>query len=672
MKRTKIKKCVMLYAISATMILSFFFPRVTLANISLPWSTTFDCADWLTYSDPLNCDGIGKGGSWATSSGHYDQIISAANNSAGGGGKGYRHWVGDGINNNGGGITVSFSPQTELWMRWYHKWALDFQWNTLIYDKLLYFDMGQSGSTIIEPYGFDKFTFRLYTGTQDYQSASGTGWDTIMSAGALDGNGHRKSDGQWHCFEIHIKQETSGNSNAELDFWIDGVSVMHETGFQFGDSTGWETITLNSNQRTVNNGVDMPVDMDDIAISNTGYIGPLGGGGAGNDTTSPTVNMTNPVDGQTLSGSFSITADAHDNVAIADIQFQIDGQNIGSKVSQSPYQYSLDTLNLSDGSHSLRAIASDTSSNQATSSSINFTVDNSGSENGTSLPLFTDSFDDTNFTARGWYDNTNLSLSTTEHINGSLASAEFHFFQGATTPTSGGAIRKKFTDTDEVYVKYSVKYSSNWTGSNKNYHPHEFMLLTNLDSDWSNLAYTHLTAYIEQNEGIPLLGIQDGQNIDEAQIGSDLTSITENRSVAGCNGDSDGYGDGSCYSSGSIHWNGKEWRAGSVYFQDTPGAYYKNDWHTIEAYIKLNTISGGKAVADGQLKYWLDGNLLIDHNNVVMRTGQHPDMKFNQFVIAPWIGDGSPVDQTFWVDNLSVATSRPTVLLPPTSLEIIP
>jgi len=34
-------------------------------------------------------------------------------------------------------------------------------------------------------------------------------------------------------------------------------------------------------------------------------------------------------------------------------------------------------------------------------------------------------------------------------------------------------------------------------------------------------------------------------------------------------------------------------------------------------------------------------------------------MKFNQFIIAPWIGDGSPVDQTFWLDGLVVGNVRP-------------
>ena len=389
---------------------------------------------------------------------------------------------------------------------------------------------------------------------------------------------------------------------------------------------------------------------------------------AGNDkvdTESPIVSIATPTSGQILSGTVTISSNATDNVGVAGVQFKLDGNNIGTEVINSPFSYSLDTTILSDGSYNLSAIARDAAGNQTTSGVISINIDNTATGGTSPAILFTETFDNADFAVSGWYDNTNLQLSTSEHIVGSSSSAEFHFAQGSTTPASGGAIRKKFTDTDEVYVKYHVKYSSNWTGSNQNYHPHEFMLLTNVDTDWSNLAYTHLTAYIEQNEGIPLLAIQDGQNIDETKIGIDLTNITEYRAVAGCNGDSDGFGNGECYSIGTVHRNGKEWRAQNVFFQDTTGAYYKNDWHTVEAYFKLNTISGGKAVADGQLKYWFDGNLIINHNNVILRTGQHPDMKFNQFVIAPYIGDGSPVDQTFWVDNLSVSSKRP---LPPPKL----
>ena len=137
-----------------------------------------------------------------------------------------------------------------------------------------------------------------------------------------------------------------------------------------------------------------------------------------------------------------------------------------------------------------------------------------------------------------------------------------------------------------------------------------------------------------------------------------MTDRTENRALAGCNGDSDGYGNGNCYSVGSVHRNGKQWKADKIYFQDIQGNYYKNDWHYIESYIKLNSISNGIGLADGIMRYWYDGELLINHNDIMMRTGINQDMKFNQFMIAPWIGDGSPIAQTMWMDNLTVANYR--------------
>ena len=51
--------------------------------------------------------------------------------------------------------------------------------------------------------------------------------------------------------------------------------------------------------------------------------------------------------------------------------------------------------------------------------------------------------------------------------------------------------------------------------------------------------------------------------------------------------------------------------------------------------------------------------MVISSDRVLLRTGQHPEMRFNQFLMTPYIGDGSPVDQTLWVDDLTVATGRP-------------
>jgi hypothetical protein len=187
------------------------------------------------------------------------------------------------------------------------------------------------------------------------------------------------------------------------------------------------------------------------------------------------------------------------------------------------------------------------------------------------------------------------------------------------------------------------------------------MFMTNEEDQYAGPSFTHLTTYVEdsyQNGGIPVLQIQDGVNIDQTRIGVDLTNVTENRAAAGCNGNTDGYSTG-CYILGSAYDNEKKFMAAQPAFLPNPGPGYKGDWHFVEAYFQLNSIQNGKGVADGIARYWMDGTLVIDRSNVLFRTGVHASMRFNQFLVAPYIGDGSPVDQTMWVDDLTVATAKP-------------
>ena len=39
---------------------------------------------------------------------------------------------------------------------------------------------------------------------------------------------------------------------------------------------------------------------------------------------------------------------------------------------------------------------------------------------------------------------------------------------------------------------------------------------------------------------------------------------------------------------------GRDGRAGMVYFSDSSGSYYKNDWHFIEVYITLTPSREGR------------------------------------------------------------------------------
>ena len=276
--------------------------------------------------------------------------------------------------------------------------------------------------------------------------------------------------------------------------------------------------------------------------------------------------------------------------------------------------------------------------------------------------LFQEDFEDTQFASRGWYDNTSMAITTAQSHSGTH-SLEVHFTQGATTPTWGGAARHLFTPSGTVYLSYWVKYSANWVGSGQTYHPHEFYFVTNEDGQYIGPAATHLTTYVEDNYqnagGYPRLAMTDVLNIDQTKINQNLVGVTEQRAAAGCNGNGDAYPTG-CYPvGGGQYYNEKVWTAPQPAFLPNPGPGYKNDWHHVEAYFQLNTIVNGVGVANGVAQYWVDGQLVINSQNVLFRTGAHTTMQFNQFLIGPYIGDGSPVDQTMWIDDLVVGTSHP-------------
>jgi hypothetical protein len=94
------------------------------------------------------------------------------------------------------------------------------------------------------------------------------------------------------------------------------------------------------------------------------------------DTTPPTVALTNPTAGQTLTGTVPVAANASDNVAVASVQFLLDGSPLGAAVTTPPYATSWNTTAAANGSHSLAAKAIDTSGNTATTTAISVTVSN--------------------------------------------------------------------------------------------------------------------------------------------------------------------------------------------------------------------------------------------------------------------------------------------------------
>ncbi len=94
------------------------------------------------------------------------------------------------------------------------------------------------------------------------------------------------------------------------------------------------------------------------------------------DNVPPSVSIVSPTAGQTVSGTITLSANASDNVGVAWVQFKVDGTAVGSQITASPYNYSLVTTSLANGTHMLTAVASDFSGNMATSAAVSITVNN--------------------------------------------------------------------------------------------------------------------------------------------------------------------------------------------------------------------------------------------------------------------------------------------------------
>jgi phosphodiesterase/alkaline phosphatase D-like protein len=94
------------------------------------------------------------------------------------------------------------------------------------------------------------------------------------------------------------------------------------------------------------------------------------------DTTAPTVTIASPTSG-TVSGTTTITANAADTLSnIANVQFKIDGVNVGTADTTSPYTYSWNTTTATNGTHTITAVATDNAGNTTTSGTVTVTVNN--------------------------------------------------------------------------------------------------------------------------------------------------------------------------------------------------------------------------------------------------------------------------------------------------------
>lgn len=92
----------------------------------------------------------------------------------------------------------------------------------------------------------------------------------------------------------------------------------------------------------------------------------------------PSVSITAPNNGAVVSGTITVSANATDSAGMSNVQFQIDGANLGNAINGPgpSYSTSWNTATAANGNHTVTAIATDINNNTA-SASVGVVVNNS-------------------------------------------------------------------------------------------------------------------------------------------------------------------------------------------------------------------------------------------------------------------------------------------------------
>ena len=135
--------------------------------------------------------------------------------------------------------------------------------------------------------------------------------------------------------------------------------------------------------------------------------------------------------------------------------------------------------------------------------SVNTGLAACGRAHGKEVLLFEETFENTKWEARGWYDGPQMKITAEEHIPGSKHSCVWHWKKKGDIGPDGKGARVRLKPLTNVTLSFHMKHSANWKWTGVNWHPHELHFVTNADPAFVGPAYTHLTFYTEVVNGKP-------------------------------------------------------------------------------------------------------------------------------------------------------------------------
>jgi hypothetical protein len=214
---------------------------------------------------------------------------------------------------------------------------------------------------------------------------------------------------------------------AEVDYYVDGAVVAKDTaGPDWSQpwnsasvANGGHSIFAKARDAAGNWGTSSTIS---VTVKNATV----------SDATAPTVAVTAPAAGGTVSGTTNLSASASDNVGVTQVKWYVDGVEVAWDGDGSPWTKPWSSTMVANGTHRIFAKAADAAGNWGTSAQLSFMVSNGGSADTTapSAP--------SNFVATGRTQTTIASSWTASSDN--LGVAGYNLYLNGTklpTPVSG-------------------------------------------------------------------------------------------------------------------------------------------------------------------------------------------------------------------------------------------
>ena len=93
-----------------------------------------------------------------------------------------------------------------------------------------------------------------------------------------------------------------------------------------------------------------------------------------------------------------------------------------------------------------------------------------------------------------------------------------------------------------------------------------------------------------------------------------------------------------------------------------PNGFIVGSWYEIQMHLKMNSFgTNGQPNGDGEIKLWVNGLLVTDYTNSVLRGENFSLIKFERFLFAPnYPPAGPPQNQESYLDDLIISNSYVT------------